>query len=189
MNNRQYRASPLKQQGMSLVVVLILMLIMTIVGLAVVRGTILRERMSANMYDRSLSFQAAESVLREAEELVRQAVVAGQSIGVDCTVTGASCPVPPASTFTGGGNGWVNGTDTQNLSAGAPQYHIQYLGQRDSQDAMSLGNSANSSQYGGSGGVVIESLYRIIARSHDPALNNGQSDRAVVVLQSNIAVK
>lgn len=178
-----------RQRGMSLVVVLILTLIMTIVGLTVVRSTILRERMSANMYDRSLAFQASESVLREAEDLVRQAVVAGSSIGVDCTAPGASCPVPPANTFTGGGNGWVSGTDSQQLSIGPPQYFIQYLGQRDSIDTLSLGSSANEAQYGGSGGVAIESLYRIVARSHDPALNADDADRAVVVLQSNIAVK
>lgn len=174
------------QKGMSLVVVLILMLIMTIVGLAVIRGTVLRERMSANMYDRSLSFQAAESALREAEELVRLAVVAGQAIGTDCSAPTTSCPVPPASTYTGGGTGWVAASNTQRNSPGAPQYQIQYLGQRDSIDTLSLGSSANEAQYGGSGGVALESMYRIIVRSHDPAVN---ADRAVVVLQSNIAVK
>lgn len=175
-----------QQQGMSLVVVLILMLVMTIVGLAVIRGTVLRERMSANMYDRSLSFQAAESALREAEEAVRLAVVAGQSIGTDCSAPTTACPVPPANAYTGGGAGWVNAADTQHNSAGAPQYQVQYLGQRDSIDTLALGNSANEAQYGGSGGVVVESMYRIIVRSHDAALN---PDRAVVVLQSNIAVK
>lgn len=186
MNVNSRPAFAASQQGMSLVVVLILMMIMTIVGLAVVRGTVLRERMSANMYDRSLAFQAAESALREAEDNVRQAVLAGQAIGTDCSAPTTACPVPPANTHAGGGAGWIDAADTQHNSAGIPQYQIQYLGQRDSIDTLSLGSSANEAQYGGSGGVALESVYRIIVRSHDPASN---AERAAVVLQSNIAVK
>ena len=58
------------QRGVSLVVVLILLLIMTLLGLAVLRSTLLEERMSANLYDRSLGFQSAEAVLREAESVM-----------------------------------------------------------------------------------------------------------------------
>ncbi|MCD7098870.1 PilX N-terminal domain-containing pilus assembly protein [Stenotrophomonas sp. MMGLT7] len=175
-----------RQHGMSLFVVLIMLLVVTLLGLAVVRGVTLRERMSSNMYDRSLAFQAAESALREAEAAVRNAVLAGAAIGVDCSSTTASCPVPPADAYTGGANGWIDGTAPQTLSAGRPQYYIQYLGQRDSVDKLSLGYSANANQYGSGGGVQLESFYRIIARSHDPA--NG-SNRSLVVLQSNITVK
>lgn len=174
------------QEGVSLVVVLILLVVMTLVGLAGIRSTLLRERMSANMYDRSIAFQSAESALREAEEVVRVAVLAGNAIGVDCSGVATSCPVPPAGTHTGGGTGWTNGTVTQDLSAGTPQYIIQFLGQRDSTDELNLGSSANANQYGGGGGVPLESFYRIIARSHDPA---AVADRSVVVLQSNIAVR
>ncbi|WP_031327456.1 PilX N-terminal domain-containing pilus assembly protein, partial [Xanthomonas phaseoli] len=60
---------PLRQKGVSLVVVLILLLIMTLLGLAVLRSTVLEERMSANLVDRNLSFQAAEAALREGEAL------------------------------------------------------------------------------------------------------------------------
>lgn len=175
-----------RQQGMSLFVVLIMLLVVTLLGLAVVRGVVLRERMSSNLYDRSIAFQSAESALREAEAKVRAAVLSGASIGVDCSNAATSCPVPPASTYTGGGTGWINGAATQSLAAGVPQYYIQYLGQRDSIDKLKLGYSANSSQYGGSGGVQLESFYRVIARSHDPATN---SSRSLVVLQSNITVR
>jgi type IV pilus assembly protein PilX len=57
------------QRGASLIVVLILLLVMTLLGLAVLRNTTLEERMSANLYDRSLGFQAAESALRQGEAL------------------------------------------------------------------------------------------------------------------------
>lgn len=57
-----------KQTGISLIVVLLLLLVMTLLGLAVLRSTLMEERMSANMYDRSLAFQATEGALREAEK-------------------------------------------------------------------------------------------------------------------------
>lgn len=175
-----------KQQGISLIVVLIILIVITLLGLASVRGTLLRERMSANMYDRSLAFQSAESALRQAENAVRTAALAGAAIGTDCSAVAADCPIPLANTYSGGGAGWTNGTATQTLAAGTPQYTIQFLGRRDSTDELNLGQSANSNQYGGGGGVALESFYRIIARSHDPA---GGDERAVVVLQSNITVK
>lgn len=175
-----------REQGISLVVVLIILVVITLLGLAGMRSTLLRERMSANMYDRSLAFQSAESALRQAEAAVRAAALAGTPIGTDCSAVGASCPIPLANTYSGGSAGWTNGTATQALSVGAPQYVIQFLGRRDSTDELNLGNSANANQYGGGGGVALESFYRVIARSHDPAT---AGDRAVVVLQSNITVK
>lgn len=201
---------PGRQQGASLVVVLILLLVMTLLGLAVLRGTLLEERMSANMYDRSLAFQQAESALREAEDKVRATVLAngnGWVIGVKCgndpahgglaDIDDSKCGGMPASTFSGGaicadltGDCWFNATDqlgAGNNSAGAPQYYVQYLGLRDSHDELGLGSSAGSVQYGGGGGgVVQEAMYRIFARSHDPANN---SERAVVVLQANVVAK
>jgi type IV pilus assembly protein PilX len=185
MNNLKSIMHP-RQQGMSLIVVMVILVVITLLGLASVRGTLLRERMSANMYDRSLAFQSAESALREAEAAVRTAALAGSAIGTDCSVVGTNCPIPLANTYSGGAAGWTNGTATQTLAAGVPQYTIQFLGRRDSTDELNLGQSANSNQYGGGGGVALESFYRIIARSHDPA---GGNDRAVVVLQSNITVK
>ena len=58
---------PKQQRGVVLVIVLILLLVMTLLGLASVRGTLMEERMGANQFDRSLAFQAAEAALREGE--------------------------------------------------------------------------------------------------------------------------
>jgi len=206
---------PVRQRGASLVVVLILLLVMTLLGLAVLRGTLLEERMSANMYDRSLAFQQAESALREAEEKVRNAVLAngnGWVIGVKCGadpsnggaggIDAAKCGAMPANIYGGGtvcagasltGDCWFNATDqlgTDNNSAGTPQYYVQYMGLRDSYDELGLGSSAASTQYGGGGGAVIqEAMYRIFARSHNPGAQGASSDRAVVVLQANVVAK
>ena len=57
------------QRGVSLLVVLILLLIMTVLGLAVLRSTLMQERMSGNLLDRNLNLQAAEAALREGEAL------------------------------------------------------------------------------------------------------------------------
>lgn len=58
---------PARQRGAALVVVLMLLLIVTLLGLASMRGAILQERMAANTVTRAQAFQVAEAVLREAE--------------------------------------------------------------------------------------------------------------------------
>lgn len=183
------------QSGASLIVVLILLLVMTLLGLAVLRTTLLDERMSANLYDRSLSFQSAETALREAEAAIQQAQLSNASIGFNCTTTGVLCPSVPTNALTGTagctGTGqycWTNATtniQTLNASAGAPQYYIEYMGQYTNEDDLELGSSANAAQYGGGGGVPLQHFYRITGRSQNPS----GSDRSVVVLQSNVVVK
>lgn len=59
-----------RERGAILFLALILLLVMTVLILASVRGTALQERMAANLYDRSLAFQAVEAALREAERWV-----------------------------------------------------------------------------------------------------------------------
>ena len=65
-------AIPRRQKGVALVVALVLLLVVTVLGLASMRGTVLQERMTANTYDRSLAFQAAEAALREGERWVME---------------------------------------------------------------------------------------------------------------------
>lgn len=76
--------SHIKQQGAVLIVGLIMMLLLTIIGLAAVRGTDLQERMAGNMRDRNLAFQSAEAALRIGEEELDGALTAnfnGGSVG------------------------------------------------------------------------------------------------------------
>jgi len=67
-------ANPLNrnQQGAVLVVGLLILLLLTLIGTSAMQGTSMQERMSGNMRDRNLAFQAAEAALREAERAVRQ---------------------------------------------------------------------------------------------------------------------
>ena len=63
-----HRSSIKHQSGAVLVVGLIIMLLMTVVGLAAIRGSNMQEMMAGNMRDRNLAFQAAEAALRIAEQ-------------------------------------------------------------------------------------------------------------------------
>jgi len=158
-------SSPSRQSGISLLAVMLLLIIMTLLGLAMLRSSLLEERMSANLYDRSLAFQQAESALREAEARIRAVVATdgmGYVIGAKCgndpnhtggTITDDDCRVP-TNAYTGGGACasntnplqacWFNAADnlgSTNKSAGAPQYFIQFMGLRDSAVDLGLGST------------------------------------------------
>jgi type IV pilus assembly protein PilX len=159
----------------ALVIALILLVLMTLVGVSAMRGGILQERMSANTYDRSLSFQAAESALKEAEDFValnRPSPGPGCANGI-CGVPNPTdterwlnnaFPVPPAT------NGWHAATVVNNGAISVtPQYIVEYLG-----DTFSCqpGNPASTNDC---------KRYRITARSAPGP------DRSQVILQSVFA--
>lgn len=69
------------QQGAVLVVGLLILLLLTLIGTSAMQGTSMQERMSGNMRDRNLAFQAAEAALREAERAVRQGTATAIPLG------------------------------------------------------------------------------------------------------------
>lgn len=162
-----------QQQGVALVVALILLVVMTLVGLSGLRTVTLEERMTSHTFDRSISFQAAEAALKEAEAFVQanQALPALQpGAGVACNASNGVCGAPNPATL----ERWFEGT-TPWFSATAlanggisitPQYMIEYLGNGFSCSPGVVGSATNCSRY------------RITARS------NAGADRSVVLLQS-----
>lgn len=56
-----------RQQGVILVIGLIVLLVMTLIGLSAARSTLLEERMSGSNTDQNIAFQAAEAALRTGE--------------------------------------------------------------------------------------------------------------------------
>ena len=126
-----------RQRGVTLVIALMLLLAITLLGLASMRGSSMQERMSANLYDRAIAFQAAESSLREAEALL----ASGTAGPFDGTINGLyGQPVPGASGYH---NRWEDSSavwatastwweaadaDTRAKAAGAPQYIIEDMG-------------------------------------------------------------
>lgn len=130
MKNPSYYSR--QQQGASLVVVLILLLLMTLLGLATLRGTTMEERMTANLYDRSLGFQAVESALRQGEALARATPVA--SVPASGCTNGV-CSLPDATAadrwLSSGFNGWRSASNdlaTGDVPMPTASYFIEYVG-------------------------------------------------------------
>ena len=88
-----------RQGGITLLVVLILVLLVTLAGIAAVRTLVVEERMASNSLDRSLAMQSAERVLREAEDIVMaqsesspfNAGFPNNGGGANGSYTGAAC--------------------------------------------------------------------------------------------------
>jgi type IV pilus assembly protein PilX len=59
------------QRGATLVVAMLMLLVLTVLGLASMQVTRMEERMAGNSRDANLAFQGAEAGLREAEEGLR----------------------------------------------------------------------------------------------------------------------
>lgn len=58
------------QTGATLIISLILLVVLTLLGLSGMQSTVMQERMSNNVRDKNLSFQAAESAVRGGESWV-----------------------------------------------------------------------------------------------------------------------
>lgn len=170
------------QRGVALIVSLILLILITLLGLAAVRGTTTQQRMTANFYDRSVAFQNAEAALAAGAA----AVAAGTTNFRNCGQGGSACagnpfedsPVPTANIVT------VDAADyaVAANAAGAPQYVIENMGTFiDPVSGTGFGQTANAAQYGAQGASTTAVYYRITARSGDPALIG---ERAVVILQA-----
>jgi type IV pilus assembly protein PilX len=133
MSPRPNSRIPARQQGAALLIVLMLLLIMTLLGLASLRGAMMEERMSANLFDRGLMFQAAEAALREGEA---RAGTTKSSQYVDAC-TGGLCATPNPTKADAYTDRWllatppyVNGAAvTSGSLAVTPGYFIEYMGQ------------------------------------------------------------
>lgn len=158
-----------KQRGISLLTVLLLLLIMTLLGVASLRSVLMQERMASNMLDRSIAFQNAESALREAEALIPTRPL------YDGTVPGLY-PLPVNNVtprWLAAGTVWRNAADPGGLSPGAPQFIIE---------AMASGPLTRSCQKVVTNNpTCLAERYRITARSQ-------ANDRAQVVIQSIFAI-
>jgi type IV pilus assembly protein PilX len=63
------------QRGVVLVVALLLLLILTLIGLAATRGSWLQLKMAGNTQDKDVAFQAAEAALVNCEDILTQAAL------------------------------------------------------------------------------------------------------------------
>lgn len=173
-----------RQRGATLVTVLILLVVMTLLGLAGVRTTVLQERMTAGTFDRNLAFQAAEAALVQGEEYAKTRPTAPAS---GCTVDGRLCSVPVA----GAAPRWKNssvwsavtaitglGGATGQAAAGETKYFLELVADYVPLDPKSCTTRVDISVKFCEG---KERRYRVTARST-------ATGRAAVVLQSIYSV-
>lgn len=174
------------QRGAALLVALILLIVITLVGLAAVGTTILQNQMASNQYDRQIAFQSAEAAIRAATALI--ATNPG-IIWHNCQLGGVSClpnPFDDPSLTSGDIHDVGSGTGAGqfspgSLSASAPQYVVESLGNwTNYKTSTGYGQTANSRQYGAQGSSTTAVYYRITGRSGDPSK---VGSRSVVTLQ------
>lgn len=177
-----------RQQGISLLVVLILLVVMSILGIAVLRSSAMQERMGANLRDRNDAMQAAETGLQVARATIISGTFNAMWNGsktfaelrgsLDCAGKGIcdrSDPAAPATWESAPSQptswAYVNGS-------GSPQYGytVEYLGRGigESKDVQGVCISTNAPEY-----MCKRPMFRITSFGRGRGL-------AQVVLQANI---
>lgn len=153
------------QQGISLLVVLLLLVVMSVLGVAVLRSSALQERMSANLRDRSLATQAVEAALDVARANLAAAPKWRTTVPPPNTCENGVC----SSYMKEEQAAWVAGPT---LGGVATQYWIEYLGENTT--AMETTGVIPGSETTNRG-----PMFRITARS-------SSAGRALVVLQTDV---
>ncbi|MCX6042537.1 MAG: PilX N-terminal domain-containing pilus assembly protein [Caldilinea sp.] len=171
------------QGGVALIVSLIMLIVVTLIGLAAVQGTTMQMRMTSNFYDRSIAFQSAEAGLSAGAA----ALTAGTTNIRNCGQGGGACRANPFEdtnlpttniVTVGSGSTFAAASN----AAAQPQYVIENMGTFvDPASDVGFGQTANAAQYGAQGVSVTFIYYRITARSGNPAT---VGERAVVTLQA-----
>jgi type IV pilus assembly protein PilX len=128
-------------RGAALIISLVLLVVLTVLGVASMQGTILQERMAGNFRESNAALQAAEAALRAAERFLGQASQVGpfngsvaglytQATGLDTQINATTAALGDAYTeqWENGGNAWVALANPGNIYEGqAPQYMIEEL--------------------------------------------------------------
>ncbi|MBS7458012.1 pilus assembly PilX family protein [Coralloluteibacterium stylophorae] len=165
-------------RGVALITVLILLLVMTLLGLTVLRTTLLQERMASNLVDRSVAFQATEAALREGEALAAGRPTVPES-GCAQGVCAAPRPGDADRWLSPGFGGW-RAAGAAADGAPAPQFIVEYMG-----DAPTWPGCDRMAPLPA---LCLAPRYRVTARSHDPGTVDAGA-RAEVLLQTNYVVE
>ncbi len=166
-----------KQQGITLIICMIVLVVLTVLGLGSIRDTSMEEKMAGNMRNRNLAFQAAESALREGEEFLSDTVVLPDFIGANglysqfitdpITAMATSWGVPSAVRAYGSYSDLTSYTAVLPEVAAAPVYIIERM------DSLTPTASVEAGQ---AQDTII--FYRITVRAV------GSTDTASVILQT-----
>lgn len=174
-----------RQRGIALAASLILLILVTLIGIAAIRSATVQQLMTANFYDREVSFQNAEAGIAAAAA----ALSGGGATIYNCVGASSPCLVNPFDDDNVSGS--IQDVPTSSFLAGfnapgQPQYVIQLVCSncQDVDSSTGFSQSANAAQYGVQGvSSAGYNFYRITARSCNPSglLCN---KRAIVTLQS-----
>lgn len=175
MNRSSY--SRRHQQGVALAVALVLLLVMSVLGVASLRTSLMEERMSGALLDRGLAFQAAEGGLREGESLLVGATLpvfpgAGCEDGL-CARPQPAAGVPDRwndAAF----EGWRAVPALGTGLALAPEFFVEDMGPAPNWPGCEQEVPVNA--------LCLSPRFRVTARSGDAS-----SGRAQTLLQSNFA--
>lgn len=164
-----------KQQGVTLIISLLILVMMTLIGTTTIRTTTMEERMAGNMRDHNLAFQAAESSLRDGEALVDGLVNTNDFDGSNGLFgDGQSEPGSLFSVATWDANSYGYTGAALDKLASQPRYMVKIV--KCSQgDTETLNVEGYGRRELGTGGAI----FRITGRG------TGGSDQSQVVLRSN----
>lgn len=167
MNMMAYK----QQRGAVLAVSLIVLLVLTLVGVASLQSTSLEERMAGNLRDLNLALQASESTLREAEGVI-DGLANATGFGTGGGLYSLGNAPDPFSTGT-----WTGASSNQASqnygNAANPRYFIELIGDFEEDTSTDI----NVFNYGqASSGVVT--VFRIVSRG------TGATGTAQIILES-----
>src|SRR5690606_16329877 len=87
-----------KQSGFALIVGLVVLVLLTLIMLTALKLASLEERMAGNLRNQNIAFQAAESALREAENLISSSATA---VDLDGDGSNEANPFNPVDLYAG----------------------------------------------------------------------------------------
>ena len=170
-----------KQSGSVLIISLIILLVLTLIGVAGMRNTTMEEKMTGHLRDKTLAFQAAEAALKRGEQFFSPVVGTGgfDGTGGQYGPTDADPDFWSAATW-GPTNSFSYTDPILNVAtpaaltgvASQPRYILKYVGE--------ISVDSKSLNIGGYGQQKLGNVsdFRITARG------TGGTDTSVVILQA-----
>lgn len=175
---RNLKARPHTQSGVVMVIALIALLLLSLIGTTAMRSSTMQEKISGNMRDQDLAFQAAEAALRDAEAYIESITTLAQFNDTGGLFQTGNAP----DVYTA----WPNDARSYNNAtfgslgyvATPPEYIIEIRGTVDESVNTSLNLSGGYGIASGAGDIFI---FKIHARG------TGSSSTSQVVLRTNYA--
>lgn len=165
------------QSGAVLILSLIILLVLTVLGVSAMSTSSLEERMTGNMHDQDVSFQAADSALAGAEASIAGWTVQPVASTAPTTSVWARGAIPSITSLAFNNTWW----NTYGHSFSAPNLSTLYANPRYTIEQINfIPDSVSFNDQSTGLGIFY---YRITSRSH------GLSRHALTILQSTYATR